>query len=105
MTTYTVVFAPEAEEQLAALYRYIADHASPDVALHYTNAIVAHCEGLNHVPLRGRRREDIRAGLRITHYKGRAIIAFAVDAAQVSILGVFYGGQDYETFLQSDPGA
>jgi len=43
--------------------------------------------------------------LRITHYKGRAIIAFAVDAAQVSILGVFYGGQDYETFLQSDPGA
>jgi toxin ParE1/3/4 len=83
----------------------MADHASPDVAFRYTNAIVAHCEGMNHVPLRGTRREDIRPGLRITHDKGRAIIAFAVDAERVSILGVFYGGQDYETALQSDPGA
>jgi plasmid stabilization system protein ParE len=37
--------------------------------------------------------------------RARAIIAFAVDAERVSILGVFYGGQDYETALQSDPGA
>ena len=25
-----------------------------------------------------------------------------VDAEQVSIIGVFYGGQDYETILQED---
>jgi toxin ParE1/3/4 len=60
---YTVVFAPEAEEQLAALYRYIAEHASPDVAFRYTSAIVEYCEGMGHVPLRGMRREDIRPGL------------------------------------------
>ncbi len=30
------------------------------------------------------------------------MIAFDVDAAQVSIIGVFYGGQDYETILQDD---
>jgi hypothetical protein len=30
------------------------------------------------------------------------VIAFALDAQQVSILGVFYGGQDYETALQDD---
>ena len=41
-------------------------------------------------------------GLRITHYKGRAIIAFAVEAEQVSIIGVFYGGQDYEGALRSE---
>jgi len=98
--TYTVVFAPEAEEQLAALYPYIAEHASPDVALRYTHAIVEYCESLDHVPLRGTRRDDIRPGLRITHYQGRAVVAFAVDAERVSILGVFYGGQDYETALQ-----
>jgi plasmid stabilization system protein ParE len=33
--------------------------------------------------------------------KGRAVIAFTVDdeAARVSILGVFYGGRDYESAL------
>jgi len=29
----------------------------------------------------------------------RAVIAFTVEAKQVSILGVFYGGQDFETAL------
>jgi hypothetical protein len=29
---YDVVFSPEAEEQLVALFRYIADAASPEVA-------------------------------------------------------------------------
>lgn len=30
------------------------------------------------------------------------MIAFDVNADQVSIIGVFYGGQDYETVLQDD---
>jgi hypothetical protein len=30
------------------------------------------------------------------------VIAFAVDPGQVSIVGVFYGGQDYATALQED---
>ena len=54
------------------------------------------------VPRRGTRRDDIRPGLRITHYKGRVAIAFFVEAQQVSIIGVYYGGQDYETALQED---
>ena len=44
MKTYTVVFTPEAEEQLAQLYRYIAEHASSEIALRYTSAIIEHCE-------------------------------------------------------------
>jgi len=40
---YRVVFAPEAEEQLLALYRYIARAASPNIAERYTNAIVDYC--------------------------------------------------------------
>lgn len=47
-------------------------------------------------------RDDVRPGLRITNYKKRAVIAFDVDAECVSIIGVFYGGQDYETMLQDD---
>ena len=99
---YNVIFTPEAQEQLLSLYRYIAAAASPEIAERYTSSIVAYCESLQDFPLRGTRRDDVRPGLRITNYKKRAVIAFAVEAAQVSIIGIFYGGQDYETVLQFD---
>ena len=99
---YRVVFTPEAEEQLAVLYGYIAAAASTDIALRYTEAIVIYCESLCDFPHRGTKRDDVRPGLRITNYKKRAIIAFDVSAELVSIIGVFYGGQDYETVLQDD---
>ena len=51
--SYRIVFSPEAEEQLAALYGYIADAASPDIAERYTEAIVSYCEGLHTFPIRG----------------------------------------------------
>ena len=99
---YRIVFSPEAEEQLVALYDYIADAASPDIALRYTEAIVSYCESLHSFPLRGTARGDVRPGLRITNYKKRMVVAFEVDmtAGQVSIIGLFYGGQDYEMLLQ-----
>ena len=90
MKSYTVVFTPEAQEQLAQLYRYIAEHASSEIALRYTGAIIEHCEAMETLPHRGTRREDIRPGLRITHYKGRAVIAFAVEAEQVSMRGLHH---------------
>ena len=99
---YRVVFAPEAEDQLAELYRFIATAASPGIAERYVSAIIDYCETLETFPLRGAQRDDIRPGLRITNYKGRTISTFAVDAPQVSIIGVFYGGQDYETALIDD---
>ena len=101
---YCVVFSPEALEQLAELYHYIAQAASPGVAAEYTEAIVSYCESLRTFPLRGTPREDVRPGLRITNYRKRTIIAFAVDAQVVSIIGIFYGGQDYESILLDDTG-
>jgi plasmid stabilization system protein ParE len=100
--SYRVIFSPEAEKQLVALYDYIANAASSDIAAGYTEAIVSYCESLCTFPNRGAARDDVRPGLRITNYKKRAVIAFSVDAEQVSIIGVFYGGQDYETILQVD---
>lgn len=103
--SFNVIFSPEAEEQLAALYGYIADAASPDIAAQYTGAIVDYCESLCAFPIRGIMRDDVRPGLRITNYKKRTVIAFAVDteARQVAILGLFYGGQSYETIMQEEP--
>lgn len=99
--THSVVFTPEAQDQLLALYRYIAGSAeSPEVAARYVEAVVACCERLQTFPLRGIRRDDIRPGLRITNYHKRTVIAFTVDASQVTIIGVFHGGQDYAVVLQ-----
>jgi plasmid stabilization system protein ParE len=99
---YRVVFSPEAEEQLAALYKYIADVATPDIAARYVERIICYCEGMQKFPIRGMARDDVRHGLRVTNYKKRTVIAFAVDdvAKRVSIIGLFYGGLDYETILQ-----
>jgi len=99
---HRVVFAPAAGDQLVRLYRYIAKRASDDIAARYTDAIVSYCESLRRFPYRGTPRDDVRPGLRVTHYKSRVVIAFDVDDQLVSIIGVFYGGQDYETFLQDE---
>jgi plasmid stabilization system protein ParE len=95
--SFSVVFTPEAEE-------YIAGQGSPVTASRYTEAIVAFCEGLSTFPHRGTRRDDVRPGLRVTNYKRRTVIAFEVDEASrtVAILGVFYGGRDYESELAED---
>ena len=104
MKTYSVVFGPEAEDDLVELYEYIAEHGSPTIAARYTDAIVEYCEGLATFTHRGTRRDDIRPGLRVTNYKRRAVIAFEVNERNdtVAILGVYYGGRDYESALGED---
>ena len=102
MSRFEVVFTPEAEEQLAELYRYIEENATAAVALGYTNSVVEYCEGLATFPLRGTPRDDVRPGLRTTAYKRRTEIAYVIDDKRVSIIGVFHGGRDYETALQQD---
>lgn len=99
--TYRVRFALEAADQLEDLYRYISRSATPAISAGYVDAIVEHCEGLAVFPHRGKSREDLRPGLRTASYRKRVVIAFSVDEAikQVTILGVFYGGQDYESSL------
>lgn len=66
--------------------------------------MVTTCEGLALFPLRGVPREDIRPGLRVTHHMGRTLIAYAVDEGMrtVSVVGIFYGGQDYDEALSAD---
>ena len=102
MTTYHVAFRREALQQLEELYDYIADADSPETAARYTDAIVTYCDGLFHFPHRGTVRDDIRPGLRTIGYKKRVVIAFAVLDDTVAILGLFYGGRDYEAILAED---
>lgn len=104
MKTYSVVFAPQAEDDLVEILEYIHEQGSAAGAARYTEAIVAYCETLSTFPHRGTQRSDIRPGLRITNYRRRAVIAFEVNdmTRVVSVLGVFYGGRDFESALIGD---
>ncbi|HET7475198.1 MAG TPA: type II toxin-antitoxin system RelE/ParE family toxin [Dermatophilaceae bacterium] len=91
----------EAADQLEELHAFISRAAKSAIASDYLDAIVGYCEGLAVFPIRGTPREDIRPGLRTVAYTKRVVIAFAVDehAKRITILGIFYGGQDYESAL------
>lgn len=104
--SYAVIFAPEALNQLEALEAFIANTRAPAVAARYTDAIVSFCESLAIFPQRGLRRDDLMPGLRTTNYRRSVVIAFMAntETKTVSILGVFYGGQDYGTIFLDDAG-
>jgi toxin ParE1/3/4 len=99
--SYSVAFAPQALAHLDALEEFISDAASAAVAARFVDRLISYCESFSLFPLRGTRRDDLLTDLRITHYQGNPIIAFTVNTANetVSILGVFYGGQNYAGLL------
>ena len=99
---HRIVFSPEADAELVGIYRHIAREASPATAERFTADIVDYCEGFETFPERGTQRDDLRPGLRTVGFRRRVTIAFTVDADIVTIIGVFYGGQDFEAALKAD---
>jgi toxin ParE1/3/4 len=91
-----IVFSPEARDDLWRLYERIATAAGMSIALSYIERIETYCLGFDLVSERGHMRDDIRPGLRIVGFERRVTIAFSVDDGRVTILRVFYGGQDWE---------
>jgi toxin ParE1/3/4 len=100
MRSYEVSFRPQAEADLFRLYGFIAGEAGRQVAGAYIARIEAACMALEDFPKRGTRRDDIRPGLRTMGFERRATIVFQVLAAEVVIVRVFYGGQDFERALR-----
>jgi toxin ParE1/3/4 len=94
-----VVFTPEARNDLFEIYDWIAEKASPQIAISYIDRIEAYCLRLELASERGHRRDDISPGLRIVGFERRVTIAFAVDDDRVTILRLFYGGQNWEDKL------
>jgi toxin ParE1/3/4 len=97
-----VVFSPEAEIQIVALYEYLSNQASPTIAESYTGAIVERCEQLGEMAFTGIARDDIRRGMRTAFFRKRVVIAYSVEAKVVTILAIFHGGQDYESLLREE---
>lgn len=97
--TRKVIYAPEAQRHLTELYNWIAEVSYPDRAERFVSAILDFCNGLASSPFIGTARAGIRPGMQTTGFRRRATIAFAVTDTTVEILGVYYGGRDYESLL------
>ena len=95
MRRYRVSFRPLAEADLVGLYDHIAAEASDEVAGGYIDRIEQACLALATFPKRGTARDDIMPGLRTIGFERRATIAFLVRRSEVTIVRIFYGGQDY----------
>lgn len=97
MKTY---YSPRATKQLQDLYEYIELASGSDRANNFVASIVDYCERLGGSPYRGTKRDDIRLGLRIVGFRRRVTIAFSVTDGAVTVLGVFYGGRNFESVLR-----
>lgn len=101
--TRFVVYSPRARQHLTDLYSWIAAESGfPDRAEEYVSAIFDYCDSLVEFPFVGAARDDLGPGIRTIGFRRRAVIAFAVTDARVEMLGVYYGGRDYETLLLTD---
>lgn len=96
MTAHKVVWRPRAQDDLLALYDWIADRADPDTALAYTSRIEDHADKLAEFPERGTPRDDLLPGLRTTPYRRRTVIAYRVTGGAVEILRLVHAGQDWD---------
>jgi toxin ParE1/3/4 len=91
--THSVRLTPRALGQLDALYARIAEDSGVARAEAYVGSLMRFCQSLALFPQRGRRRDDILAGLRVIGWRRRAAIAVLVEDDALTILGVFHGGQ------------
>jgi toxin ParE1/3/4 len=96
---YAIVVSHAAQRQLDQLYDVIAADASPKIAEAYCSALLDRLESLRDTPYQGTRRDDVLEGLRTFGFRRRVTIAFVVEAAEVSVLGFFYAGQDIHSLL------
>ena len=94
-----VVLSQDALDDLIGLYRQIAEAASPETALAFVERVEAYLARFDVASERGTRRDDIRPGVRMIGFERRLTVTFRVTESEVTILRVFYGGQDWPTAL------
>ena len=90
-----VTFTPQARSDLFAIGDWIAERAGSEVALTYIARLEAYCQGFEFAGERGQRRDDLGPGLRVVGFERRVAITFAVFDSEVTILRLYYGGQDW----------
>jgi toxin ParE1/3/4 len=96
---YTAIFSRGADGDLNDIEEYLAVRFSEANARQYIQRVISFCQGLANAPQRGTRRDDIRQGLRTIGFERRVTVAFEVVERRVVILGILYGGRQFEREL------
>lgn len=90
--------APEAEADLDELWHYIASNGSVETADRVVDAITTRFFLLGTHPRAGRRRDDLRPGMRAFPV-GDHLVFYRVEGDDALILRVVRGSRDLETVL------
>jgi len=95
--------APEVEDELADIWYYVASHSDGvDAADRLIDSITSRFFLLSEYPRIGRRRDDLRPGLRSFSVRGYLIIYRIVEeksGEDVFILHIVHGRRDYEAMF------
>jgi toxin ParE1/3/4 len=98
---FNVVLRPHAEEDLTAIYEYIAQ-SNPQRAIEYLRRLRLRCEALTYFPERGRARDDLMPGARMLPFDRSAVIIYRIEGDVVRIINIFYRGRNYEAILRGE---
>lgn len=93
-----LIWSPEAEGDLRAIWRYLTSEADASVASRHLRKIVAACEALTGSPLRGRPRDELRPGLRSIRIAPH--IAFYRVTRDIEIVRVVHERRDLGPVLR-----
>src|SRR5579862_8905173 len=92
--------AEQADVDLDGIWLYIAKQtASVEIADSVVDSITNCFVTLGRNPYMGRHREDLSPGLR-SFPVGSYVIVYMIDGEDVSILHVFHGSRDIESFFR-----
>lgn len=95
-----LVLRPAAERDLRQIYDYIAEASGSDTAIRYIRRLRTSLDRLLTLPEVGRRRDDLRPGLRLHSFERRIITAYLIlPSGDVEVGRFFYGGRDVEALL------
>lgn len=95
-----LVFSEKAELHLVDIQQYIAEQTSLEGASKYVGRILDNLDVVTVFPTIGSQRDDVRPGLRTFGFERRVIVAYFFDEHRVYVLGVYYGGREWESDLQ-----
>jgi toxin ParE1/3/4 len=96
---YKVIVAPGVFAKMVQQADYIARQSTEEVASRYMGRLFTYFDELDIFPQRGRPRDDVLQGLRVVGFKNSANIAFVVEGNYVYVLGIYFGGEDYDSAL------
>jgi len=102
---FTVRIEQDALDQIDAVEVFLAPIVGEQVASSYAAKILDFCRGLKLFPSRGLSREDLGSKVNVIGFQRRASVVYTIDDDEklVSVVGVFYGGQDWEENFSLTP--